>query len=792
MKINWKYLISFFVGLVIISAVLIPVLLYQFVYFQGDYTGHDPIVIECDEDFLKYKFKGTGSIENPFVIEELNITTVDNYAILITHTTLHFIIQNCFLKTMIETWHAYCYPVGFSISLSEIEDSTVTIRNNTLSGYHSGLSVEYVNGCKILNNRFEECDISVSLAHADNTLITGNTFQDVHKYYRTYVDAKDANNLTLTQNHFSGSRGNIVLSGSSESFVGRNIMNNVSFSAYSSKLTLTNNTGQSLTVAIVGSNESIIVFNEGSNFRIIGSPHSRIEYNHFDDYSIEDQSVENYLTYIVNSNTCSDGLFDLIINNNSIDLSTILPLYSQVIYVNCSNIWLNNYSDSSKIAKFDFIYCLDIGILNNDVLLELDFQESENITASQNSISQLKIQYSGDMTFFSNTFSETEITCEYTYDLEFLENYFYQNSLYLDDCVNVSITENLVFNGLIKGHGNSNYSVLSNDFVMCEKGLFLSDSLDVIFSDNKFDDIYGSGPTMFENENFIFNNNSINGVQCGFYFGVRPHEYLPQVTNNFVNSKPLGYYVNQNNLTVEGLSFGQLIISNCSSIIVKDITISNTRSGLSVFYSENISIENLSVSSCDDGIWVRSSENLRISDSQLSSCSSSGITIGSVDNVSVSNNTCDQNWVGMSLSSADFVLITNNTFMRNYYGLSIHYNDYVLVQNNSFIENSNIGIYLDGTDDCSFVFNLFLNNTGYAMYANRFSEGNSIHHNAFIDNNLEGSSQAFDWEGLNNWADYGTLEGNFWNTWSGTGSYQIDWITENVEDPYPLVTNPLE
>ncbi|MHA1200425.1 MAG: hypothetical protein ACTSQF_13970 [Candidatus Heimdallarchaeaceae archaeon] len=68
MKINWKYLISFFVGLVIISAVLIPVLLYQFVYFQGDYTEHDPIVIECDDDFLKYKFKGTGSIENPFVI----------------------------------------------------------------------------------------------------------------------------------------------------------------------------------------------------------------------------------------------------------------------------------------------------------------------------------------------------------------------------------------------------------------------------------------------------------------------------------------------------------------------------------------------------------------------------------------------------------------------------------------------------------------------------------------------------------------------------------------------------
>ncbi|MHA1200424.1 MAG: NosD domain-containing protein [Candidatus Heimdallarchaeaceae archaeon] len=694
---------------------------------------------------------------------------------------------------MIETWHAYCYPIGFSISLSEIEDSTVTIRNNTLSGYQSGLSVEFVNGCKILNNRFEECDISVSLAHADNTLITGNTFQDVHKYYRTYVDAEDAKNLTLTQNHFSGSRGNIVISGSSESFVGRNTMNNVSFSVYSSsKIVFSNNTGNKLSVKFVYSNNASITSNIGYELSCFQSPFTKIQHNDFGDYFFEELSIENYQTYILDSNKCGEGLFNLFVNYNFLNHNTMLNLYSQVLYVNCSNIWLENYNGLKSIAKIDLINCSDISFLNNVCDLELYFYGSKNVTISQSFIIQLIIKFSEDVSLFNNTLAETEIICEYTYDLEILENYFYQNSLYLDDCVNISITENLVFNGIINGHGNSNYSVLSNDFVMCENGLFLSDSLDVIISDNKFVSIYGLGPTMFENENFIFHNNSISGAQCGFYLGVRPHEYLPQVTNNFVNSKPLGYYVNQNNLTLEGLSFGQLIISNCSSIIVKDITISNTRSGLSIFYSENISIENLSISSCDDGIWVRSSENLKISDSQLFGCSSSGISIGIVDIVSLSNNTCDQNWVGMSLSSADFVLITNNTFVRNYDGMILNHDDYVLVQNNSFIENSNRGLYLDGIDDCNIVFNLFFNNTGYGMYIYRFSEGNSIHHNAFIENNNGGTSQAFDWDGTNEWADYLSLQGNFWNTWSGVGSYQIDYITENVEDPYPLVTNPLE
>ena len=87
--------------------------------------------------------------------------------------------------------------------------------------------------------------------------------------------------------------------------------------------------------------------------------------------------------------------------------------------------------------------------------------------------------------------------------------------------------------------------------------------------------------------------------------------------------------------------------------------------------------------------------------------------------------------------------------------------------------------------------NYFVNNSDYAITVSSWDSNSintSIHHNVFIDNNPDGSSQA-QGGGLNIlWYDISTNEGNFWSDWTGTGIYDING-TPN-DDLYPLENPP--
>ncbi len=86
---------------------------------------------------------------------------------------------------------------------------------------------------------------------------------------------------------------------------------------------------------------------------------------------------------------------------------------------------------------------------------------------------------------------------------------------------------------------------------------------------------------------------------------------------------------------------------------------------------------------------------------------------------------------------------------------------------------------------CVLSYNLLQENEGYGVYLLLWSDSNIIHHNTFIDNNLGGSSQAYDDCTDNYWYDTATLGGNFWSDWLEIGSYPIDGSASSV-DLYPL------
>ncbi len=90
-------------------------------------TPFGAIYINGDLDFgpSGYNFNGSGTAENPFIIEGYNITTTDNIGINIEGTTKHFIVRNC-----------YVYAENYGIYIYNATDGTATIENNTCSNHN--------------------------------------------------------------------------------------------------------------------------------------------------------------------------------------------------------------------------------------------------------------------------------------------------------------------------------------------------------------------------------------------------------------------------------------------------------------------------------------------------------------------------------------------------------------------------------------------------------------------------------------------------------------------------------
>ncbi len=98
------------------------------------YTSHDPIYITSDGDWATSGFPGDGTEGNPYVVSGYDITGVGSDAINIQGTTVHFVIEDCYL-----------HGDGYGIYLYNAENATLT-DNNCSGNANDGISVSGSNG----------------------------------------------------------------------------------------------------------------------------------------------------------------------------------------------------------------------------------------------------------------------------------------------------------------------------------------------------------------------------------------------------------------------------------------------------------------------------------------------------------------------------------------------------------------------------------------------------------------------------------------------------------------------
>ena len=525
---------------------------------------------------------------------------------------------------------------------------------------------------------------------------------------------------------------------------------------------------------------------------------------------IDNDCVQATNTYIVDIN--NNGNF------TSIQAAVDNASDRDTIYV-----WAGTYYENIIINKSLTI------IGNNSLNTTINGGEKGdvvNITANWVNITGFNINNSGKEwePNYDSGIELNEVNSVHIYELNCSNNYngitlINSNDIIIEDCkFNKNLYGNLFYN-------SSNVSVKNNTFNYlifrnCLQNTFFNNNLSSISIVNSklikiinntcIRDPYFGGIWIRTSKSLIIENNKM--ISRGLYLlGDKIEEWNTHTitTNNTVNGKPIYYWTNKSGGAIPS-GAGQVILVNCTNVIVENQNLSNVDVSIELIHSNNnILKNNICNSNTLLGIYVFNSTLNNITNNTCSNINGYGIQlIISRFNVII-NNTCNSNNViGITLENSDSNILINNNCSNNWRGIGIDRSNNYQIMNNTCnsndqmglnIENSNLndienntcnfnvqnGIRIYNSSNCKIKNNNLSNNQngifiiisnynqiieniisynsnlGISIELSKVSNYNYIYHNNIISNAQQASNN-----GINYWNN-SNQEGNYWSDYTG-------------------------
>lgn len=215
-------------------------------------------------------------------------------------------------------------------------------------------------------------------------------------------------------------------------------------------------------------------------------------------------------------------------------------------------------------------------------------------------------------------------------------------SLYLSS--NIEVSQNILWNnswGIGSGYSTGNI-IANNSIDSVHVGISLSSSVGDLIADNRIKSSGLAAIYSIMSEAEIMVGNEMLGA--GLYFDIgnsdsRPWNSHTIDTSNTVNGKPVHYWAFVNGGTVP-LGAGQVILTNCTNVTVKDQNVSNGNLGIILGFSSNITATgNIVNSNWMYGIYSFRSTKNRISNNTVSFNGRSAINLWESDSNIVTANT---------------------------------------------------------------------------------------------------------------------------------------------------------
>ncbi len=152
--------------------------------FLEAYEAHFPIVIDSDDGFTAWDFSGSGTKDDPYIIEGLNITA-DGYCISIFTTSVFFVIRDCYFKSVQYSAAIRLNQVDFGrverckiVQSGEglwlVQSSDCTIDNITVYGCNRGVNLDWSHRISISNSTIFSNSYGIDVGWSGNCSIVGN------------------------------------------------------------------------------------------------------------------------------------------------------------------------------------------------------------------------------------------------------------------------------------------------------------------------------------------------------------------------------------------------------------------------------------------------------------------------------------------------------------------------------------------------------------------------------------------------------------------------------------------
>jgi parallel beta-helix repeat protein len=374
---------------------------------------------------------------------------------------------------------------------------------------------------------------------------------------------------------------------------------------------------------------------------------------------ISGKMLEHWNTHIIDTTNTVNGKPVVYWKNQT---GGAVPLGAgQIILANCTNVSIKNhnvsdgsvgiqlgFSNNNTIANstvsnnFFGIYLSNSGdnIINNDTVT--------------NNIYGINLGHSS-----GNTITNTNATNKFEgIGLSHSNN---------DIIANNSVSNN--WNGIYLHYSNSNTisnNKVSNNWRGISSG---SSSGNIIANNNASNNQYGISLS-WATSNTINNNNLINN---GIFIDGYKLEYWNTHTidtSNTVNGKPVHYLYNQSGGTVP-LGAGQVILANCTNMVIENQNVSKGTVGIELGFSNNNTITNNTASVNAYGIYFYSSNNNTITNN-IASVNDNGIELDSSNNNKIYYN----NIIG-NINQADDDTNNGNQWDNGYPSGGNYWSDYI-------------------------------------------------------------------------------------------------------------------
>jgi len=213
----------------------------------------------------------------------------------------------------------------------------------------------------------------------------------------------------------------------------------------------------------------------------------------------------------------------------------------------------------------------------------------------------------------------------------------------------------------------------------------------------------GIGIVSYSHNNTITGNTFVND---GLF--IRDH-YQNTVEDNTVNGKPLVYLEDASDIEV--IDAGQVILVNCSNILVGNLELSNTHGGVELWETDDCIISNNTISNNNYvGILLDHSSNNTITGNNVSNNNVGIYSTNSCYNNTITCNTICSNNFGIDLYSSSNNTLTSNIASNNVYGIILSSSGNNTLTGNTIGNNEYIGIDLRDSSNNKIYLNNFIDN----------------------------------------------------------------------------------